>query len=222
MTTNNRPCIIWGATGHCRVISDILINENVDILHVFDNDSSLASSPPLNNVPLSIGISGLESFVSTLNSKSLCPNDIDFVVAVGGSNGSTRASLIKEISFYGFTPRSIIHPFTFISNSAVLGNFVQLLAGSIVGSNVIVGDNTIINTGASIDHDCKIGKNCHLAPQSVLAGEVTLEDEVFLGTNATILPRLHISKGVTVGAGAVVTKNISANSTVVGNPSRYV
>jgi acetyltransferase-like isoleucine patch superfamily enzyme len=45
---------------------------------------------------------------------------------------------------------------------------------------------------------------------------------VFIGTNATIIPRLEIGKWATIGAGAVVIDNVPEYSTVVGNPGRVI
>ena len=78
----------------------------------------------------------------------------------------------------------------------------------------------IINSGANVDHDCKIGKGSHLAPMATLAGEVVVGNNVFIGTNATVLPGLKIEDNVLVGAGAVVTKNVTRGTVVVGNPAR--
>jgi UDP-perosamine 4-acetyltransferase len=121
---------------------------------------------------------------------------------------------------HGFTPRSLIHKTAIISPTADIGRNIQLLAGSIIGAFVSIGDYSIINSGANVDHDCTIGRNCHLAPRAALAGEITVEDNVFVGTNATILPRLRIDSGATVGAGAVVTKDVSTGVVVAGNPAR--
>ena len=43
-----------------------------------------------------------------------------------------------------------------------------------------------------------------------------------VGTNATVLPRLNIGKWATVGAGAVVTKDIPDYAVAVGNPARVI
>lgn len=107
-----------------------------------------------------------------------------------------------------------------VSSCADIGKNVQLLAGSIIGAFASIGDYSIINTGASVDHDCIIGRNCHLAPRAALAGEIIVEDSVFVGINATILPRLRICSGATVGAGAVVTKDVAPGAIVAGNPAR--
>ena len=220
MSQTNRPCIIWGATGQAKVAYDILLGEGVEIIHLFDNNPN--AEPPLPGIPISYGPNGLLSFIDTLIDQQLNPSDIDCITAIGGAHGEAREAMTLFMESHGFKPRSLIHKSAIISPCADIGRNVQLLAGSIIGPFASVGDYSIINSGANVDHDCTIGRNCHLAPRAALAGEITVEDNVFVGTNATILPRLHICSRATVGAGAVVTKDVSPGALVVGNPARAI
>jgi sugar O-acyltransferase (sialic acid O-acetyltransferase NeuD family) len=216
VTQANRPCIIWGATGQAKVAYDVLLEEGAEVVHLFDNNPSLES--PLPGVPVSYGIAGLHTFIKYLNSKNLSPADVDCIAAIGGGNGKARASMTQLMESHGFTPRSLIHRSAIISSTADLGQNLQLLAGSIIGPFATVGDYTIINSGANVDHDCKIGRMCHLAPHAALAGEVVIENNVFVGTNATVLPRVSIGADSVIGAGAVVIKNVHTGSVIIGNP----
>lgn len=214
----NKPCIIWGATGQAKVACDILIGEGAEIIHLFDNNPSIES--PLPGIPISHGPDGLLSFIEALRHQQLNPYDIDCIAAIGGAHGKARETMTLFMESHGFNPRSLIHKSAIISPFANIGKNVQLLAGSIIGAYASIGDYSIINSGANVDHDCTIGRNCHLAPRATLAGEITVEDNVFVGTNATILPRLRICSGSTVGAGAVVTKDVAPGAVVAGNPAR--
>jgi len=60
----------------------------------------------------------------------------------------------------------------------------------------------------------------HFAPGARAAGEVVVGENSFVGCGAIILPRIRIGAGATIGAGAVVTKDVGPNQTVVGNPAR--
>lgn len=215
-----RPCIIWGATGQAKVAYDILRDEGAQILHFFDNNPNLKS--PLPEIPISHGRIGILSFIDSLKSKQLKPSDIDCIAAIGGANGEARETMTLLMERHGFKSRSLIHKSAMISPCAHVGMNVQLLAGSIIGAFASIGDYSIVNTGVNVDHDCVIGRNCHLAPRAALAGEITVEDNVFVGTNATILPRLRICSGSTVGAGAVVTKDVAPGAVVAGNPARII
>lgn len=218
MSQASRPCIIWGATGQAKVAYEILTSEGVEIIHLFDNNPIIES--PLPGIPVSYGRDGMLSFLDALRDLQLNPSDIDCIAAIGGAQGEARETMTMFMESHGFKSRSLIHKSAMISPCASIGKNVQLLAGSIIGAFASIGDYSIINTGANVDHDCAIGKNCHLAPRATLAGEITVEDNVFVGTNATILPRLRICAGATVGAGAVVTKDVAPSAVVAGNPAR--
>jgi sugar O-acyltransferase (sialic acid O-acetyltransferase NeuD family) len=220
MNNSNRPCIIWGVTGQAKVAYDILLEEDVEIIHLFDNEPNTAS--PFPGIPISYGPDGLFAFIDNLRDQHISPEHIDCLAAIGGGNGRAREAMSQFMEGHGFKPRPLIHKTAMVSKSAVIGKNVQLLAGSMIGAFVSIGDYTIINSGANIDHDCIIGRSCHIAPRAALAGEITVQDNVFVGINATILPRLIIGSGATVGAGAVVTKDVSAGAVVVGNPARPI
>ena len=57
---------------------------------------------------------------------------------------------------------------------------------------------------------------------AVITGRVTIEDYATIGSNATVLPDLNIGAQSFVGAGAVVTKNVDAFSTVIGVPAKIM
>lgn len=220
MSQLKRPCIIWGATGQAKVAYDILMSEGAEIIHLFDNNPIIES--PFPGIPISHGLDGMLSFIAALRHQELHPSDIDCIAAIGGAHGEARETMTQFMKSHGFKPRSLIHRSAMISPFANIGKNVQLLAASTIGAFASIGDYSIINTGANVDHDCMIGRNCHIGPRAALAGEITVEDNVFVGTNATILPRLRICSGSTVGAGAVVTKDVAHGAVVAGNPARSI
>lgn len=216
----NQFCIIWGATGHSKVVGEILRTDGCQLIHIFDNNELVAS--PFVDVPISYGESGFIKFVQSLEATSLTPRQIDCVAAVGGSNGRARETLTKFMCQFGFQARSIVHRSAVISDSAIIGSSSQILSGAIVGPSARLGDFTIVNSGACIDHDCIIGECSHIAPMATLTGEVKLGSNVFIGANATILPRVSIGCNSIVGAGAVVTKSLGDSIVAVGTPAREI
>jgi sugar O-acyltransferase (sialic acid O-acetyltransferase NeuD family) len=220
MPRSARPCIVWGATGQSKVVYDILLQESTELLQVFDNNDQII--PPISGVGLSFGESGLVDFIQSLSRRGVSTADVDCIAAIGGTNGLARYQMTLLMAKYGFSPRSVLHPSAIVSSLALVGESTQILAGSIVAPYAQIGDFSIINSGANVDHDCQIGNCCHLAPMVSLAGEVTLEDNVFVGTNATVLPKIRIGVNSIVGAGAVVREDIPGNTVVVGVPAKYL
>ncbi len=142
-------------------------------------------------------------------------------LAIGSSQERKKiyASLKGDYQF-----PSLIHPTALLMSPETIrmGCGAIICAGSILTTNISLGDFVIINLHSSIGHDCVLGDFVSLMPGARLSGGVILEDEVYVGTNASILPGLRIGKGATIGAGAVVTKNVAPHTTVVGIPAKEI
>ncbi|WP_366142155.1 sugar O-acetyltransferase [uncultured Tateyamaria sp.] len=103
-----------------------------------------------------------------------------------------------------------------------LGTEVFINSGCVIldSAPVRIGDGTMIGTGAQIlcaDH--------HRDPVKRRAGieralPVTIGADVWIGAGAIIMPGVTLKDRVIVGAGAVVTKDVSQGETVVGVPAR--
>jgi acetyltransferase-like isoleucine patch superfamily enzyme len=67
-----------------------------------------------------------------------------------------------------------------------------------------------------------VGNSVFVAHAVSTSGGVMIEDGAFIGTNATIIPRIRIGKWATVGAGSVVVRDVPPYATVVGNPAKVI
>ena len=91
-----------------------------------------------------------------------------------------------------------------------------------LGATITIGDRV------SIGHQVMILTTSHkIGAAQYRAGElttmpVTIEDGAWLGTRCTILPGVTIGAGAIVSSGAVVNKDVPANTVVAGAPARVV
>lgn len=85
-----------------------------------------------------------------------------------------------------------------------------------IGNNVMLGPRVnLFTAGHPIDADVRISDLEFGLP-------IVIEDKVWIGGNATILPGVTVGENSIVAAGAVVTKDVPANSVVGGNPARLI
>ncbi len=108
------------------------------------------------------------------------------------------------------------------------------------GKNTTFGKNVFVNAGCrfqdqggiSIGDGCQIGHNVvmatlnhSLAPAeraNITPAPIELERNVWIGSNATILPGVTIGENAVVAAGAVVTRDVPANTVVGGVPAKVL
>ena len=108
------------------------------------------------------------------------------------------------------------------------------------GKNIVVGEGVFINAcchfqdhgGVTIGDGCQIGHNVVFATlnhglvpkdrKTTYPAPIVLGRNVWIGSNAKILQGVTIVDNEVVGAGAVVTKDVAANTVVGGVPAHFI
>ena len=107
-----------------------------------------------------------------------------------------------------------------------------------IGSKVCIGEHVFINHGLTmmscggieIEDNVMIGPNVSLLTTNhdfkdhmvLLCGKILLKKNAWIGGRAIILPGITIGENAVVASGAVVTKDVPANTVVGGNPARII
>ena len=107
-----------------------------------------------------------------------------------------------------------------ISPSAKLSNACVVEFGAVVSSHSFIDIGVLINWNSTVGHDVVIGKGSVISPNASVSGGCLIHEGVLIGTGARILPHIEIGKNAIIGAGAVVTKNVEENATMIGIPAR--
>lgn len=206
------PIVLWGATGHARVLAEFLPQLNYRIVALVDNDPAVRSFLP--SVPILHGATALAAWRATFD------GDLCALVAIGGARAADRLALQTQLAAGGYRLPAVVHPRAFVAADVRLGAGTQILALAAIAAAVEIGAGCIVNTAASVDHESRLDDGVHIGPGAHLAGNVTVERGAFVGTGAAVVPRTRIGAGAIVGAGAVVVSDVPAESVVYGNPAR--
>jgi sugar O-acyltransferase (sialic acid O-acetyltransferase NeuD family) len=174
---------------------------------VFDDDQE-----KWNTTVLGIAVRGPVAELANANCRRA-------VLAIG--DNATREKLAGQIQkrMKNLEWVAVVHPRAYLHPSVQLGEGSVVFAGAIIQPDTIVGAHAIVNTAASIDHDCVLDDYVHIAPGVRLAGGVQIGRGSFLGIGAVVIPDRNIGQQVTIGAGAVVVRDIADHVTAIGVPA---
>lgn len=150
--------------------------------------------------------------------KILADTDPRYVIGIGSP--AVRAKLDEQLTAWGRTAATLIHPAATVASDNRISDGVLLAAGARVTTNVTLGRHVHLNVNAVVSHDCVVGNYTTLSPGVLVNGDVRLGEGVFLGTGAIITPGITIGDHAVIGAGAVVVRDVPPGVTVRGVPAR--
>ena len=133
-----------------------------------------------------------------------------------------NVKIVEPINIYGcsIADNCFIGPFVEIQKNVVIGKNTKVQSHSFICELVIIGNDCFIGHGVMFINDVFSGGGP--AQGDVSKWKYTkIGNKVSIGSNATILP-VDICDNVVIGAGAVVTKNITKSGVYAGNPARLI
>ena len=125
-----------------------------------------------------------------------------------------------------------------VGDNTKIGSFVEVQKGVVIGKNCKIEAFAFIPTGVKLEDGVFVGPhvcftNDKLPRATNTDGSLKTEKDwkvtntlvkrrAGIGANATVICGVTIGENSIVGAGSVVTKDVPANSIVVGNPAKVV
>jgi sugar O-acyltransferase (sialic acid O-acetyltransferase NeuD family) len=162
--------------------------------------------------------------ILSLNEFLLTPAKMHSAV-IAIANSLVREKLALNLVLKGVHLRSTKASSVVIMDDVEVGEGACLSPFVTLTSNIKIGRCFHANLYSYVEHDCVIGDYVTFAPGAKCNGNVIIEDHAYIGSNAVIRQGkpgepMRIGQGAVVGMGAVVTKNVPAGMTVVGNPAK--
>lgn len=189
---------LYGASGHAKVIIDIIKSMGMSVDGVFDDNKAVNN---LNEFQVSHHWSG----------------EAPIIISIGKN---TIRKMIAERLKCQFS--KAIHKSVIMSPSVTIDEGTVVMAGAIINAEANIGKHCIINTGASIDHECVIDDYAHISPHATLCGNVSVGEGSWVGAGTVIIPGIKVGKWCVIGAGSVVIRDIPDNAVVAGVPAKEI
>lgn len=105
-----------------------------------------------------------------------------------------------------------------IEDNVEIGGNSTIVRGTF--SDTFIGEGTKIGQLVNIGHNVRIGRHVFISAGVIINGSVSIGDFSWLSPDCCIRDGIEVGRKVMVGMGAVVTKNVADNLTVIGMPAR--
>ncbi len=205
----NRAIAVYGASGMGREVMPLVRAQHggsdVDLFYVDDG------------VPEGNGVIAFETFLSLPYREKFA------TIAI--ANARIRETLAVRCAAAGVSSIEVRAQNAVILDNVEIGEGALFCNFTHITSDVRIGRHFHANFYSYVAHDCVIGDFVTFGPGVKCNGNIHIEDHAYLGSGAVLKqgrpgePR-RIGRGAVVGMGAVVTRDVPAGVTVVGNPAR--
>ena len=191
--------ILYGASGHCKVVVDICEARGIPIDYIVDDNPNIIE----------------------LQGYKVCRNKGKYdkaIVTIGSCQ--IRKQIVDSIEVEEYV--NAIHPTAIISPYSVIDPGTVIMQGAIVQSSAHIGRHCIINTGASVGHDVILGDFVHVAPHATITGGVEIGEGTWIGAGAVVKQGIKIGRNCMIGVGSVVVDDIPDNVVAFGNKCKVI
>ncbi|MET0611326.1 MAG: acetyltransferase [Pseudomonas caspiana] len=138
------------------------------------------------------------------------------------ANPADKRKVVEKLLAKGSVFFSLVHPSAVIGENVKIGQGTVICPFALLSVDLTVGAFVTINVSCTIGHDAFIGDFSTLSGQCDVTGGVILEEEVFMGTHASVLPKVRVGRQAVIGAGSVAIRNVAEGTTVFGVPAKRI
>lgn len=143
------------------------------------------------------------------------PDRVDCFVAIGYRNMNRhRMRVAEHLMSDGYNLATFVHPSVNIWPDSRIGTNVFIFEDNTVQPFVDIGDGSVLWSGNHIGHHSVVGRYVFIASHVVVSGSCRIGDGVFLGVNSTIHDGVTIGEFALIGAGALISRDVSDRAVV--------
>lgn len=210
---NKKPVVVWGASGHALVASNII--------HLSEKYYVAGYAIDIENQPVANRISKCKIYRGPKLIDSLQKDSIK-CIALGFGHCSARVTLAQKLEAKGFELATLVHPTAVIAEDVKIGKGTVIGAGVVIDPECIVGNYVIINNSATICHETTIGDGTHVCPGVTICGKVSIGARCWIGAGTSMIEKVKVGDRCFVGIGSVVVNSIEDRYLVYGNPAKKI
>ena len=197
-----------GAGSYGDVIYDLAVECGYEVLGYYDDTMDVGTV--INGVEIVGSIKGF------LELEKLSGN---YAVTIGNVN--IRNDWFKKIRSRGGKTPSLIHPGSYVSPSADIGEGVYIQPSVSIWTKAKIGDFCVVAPMSSISHHTVLGEGCFITPGCTIGSKIVFGKQVFVGMGATVMSGVKkMGDNCFVGAGSLVIRDVDEDKKVYGSPAK--
>ena len=141
-------------------------------------------------------------------------------VIIANGTPRHRQRIAARLAANGASFFTYVHSSCYVASTARLGVGVVVCPQAILNHGCRVDDFAVLNVFASAGHGCRIGAYTVLSPYAAVNGDGAVGECGFLGTRATVYPKVTLGRDCTVDTHSFVKASVG-DGMIVSNRAEY-
>lgn len=198
----------YGMVYHHYILSQV----KLEVIGFVDDDQAKIGSK----------LNGLKVLCGTRDFEKLKNLGVEGVICPIGNN-RIRQSILKDYEANGFQIPGFIHESVIIPGNVRLGKGVYILPGTIIMPFAEIDDYVMISMGVKVAHHTRLREASFLSTGVNMGASIDFGVCAFAGIGSTITTGVkRIGNHATIGAGAVIIRDVDDYTVVAGNPGKLI